>query len=135
MKKVMVALLIVVLVFVSGCSQNSSMQNSSEKAEDVSAEDINPEDFEESDINSPELLQYVQDNIYASLEEELNSDDFTIEQVKTIYISKEYLEELEYNSKSNIFFGYTLDEIESQFTGEKYVFTLGDDGKTVVRPV
>lgn len=133
MKKIMVALLIVVLVFASGCSQNSSVQNSSEKAEEVSAGDINPEDFEKSDIGSPELLQYVQDNIYASLEEELNSDDFTIEQVETIYISKEYLEELEYNSKSNIFFGYTLDEIESQFTGEKYVFTLGDDGETVVK--
>lgn len=133
MKRIILALLIVVLVFVSGCGQNSSMQSSSEKAEDVSAEDVNPEDFDESDIGSPELLQYVQDNIYSSLEEELKSDDFTIKQVETIYISKEYLEELEYNSKSNIFFGYTLDEIESQFSGEKYVFTLGDDGNTVVK--
>ena len=92
MKRIILALLIVVLVFVSGCGQNSSMQSSSEKAEDVSAEDVNPEDFDESDIGSPELLQYVQDNIYSSLEEELKSDDFTIKQVETIYISKEYLE-------------------------------------------
>ena len=37
MKRIILALLIVVLVFVSGCGQNSSMQSSSEKAEDVSA--------------------------------------------------------------------------------------------------
>ena len=133
MKKVMVALLIVVLIFVGGCSQNSNMQIISEKAQEVSDVDINTEHFEESDLGNPELLQYIKDNIYASLEKELKSDDFTIEQVEAIYISKEYLEELAYNSKSNIFFGYTLEEIESQFSDEKYIFTLGDDGNTVVK--
>ncbi|MDO4650176.1 MAG: hypothetical protein Q4B26_16175, partial [Eubacteriales bacterium] len=49
------------------------------------------------------------------------------------YISKEYLEELQYNSQSNIYFGYTLEEVEQIINGEKYIFTLGEDGTTVVQ--
>lgn len=55
-----------------------------------------------------------------------------MENVEAVYISKEYLEEAAYNSKSNIYFGYTKDELDKQFLGTKYVFTLGDDGKTTV---
>ena len=83
-------------------------------------------------LNDTELLQYVQDSVYADLEESFQSDDYVIDEVKAIYISKEYIEELEYNSKSNIFFGYTLAELDEQFQGKKYVFTLGDNGETTV---
>lgn len=83
-------------------------------------------------LNDPSLLQYVQDNVYAGLEGEFQSDDYVIEEVNAIYISKEYLEELEYNSQSNIFFGYTLQELDEQFQGKKYVFTLGENGETTV---
>ena len=47
-------------------------------------------------LNDQNLLQYVQDSVYAGLEEELHSDDYVIEGVDAIYISKEYIEELEY---------------------------------------
>ncbi len=83
-------------------------------------------------LNDPELLQYVQDNIYADLTGHLDSEDYKIESVDAIFISKEYLEELEFNSKSNIYFGYTLEELDEQFQGTRYVFTLDENGKTMV---
>ncbi|MFR2911106.1 MAG: hypothetical protein ACLTD7_10190, partial [Clostridia bacterium] len=72
MKKVMVALLIVVLIFVGGCSQNSNMQIISEKAQEVSDVDINTDHFEESDLGNPELLQYIKDNICNGVQREHN---------------------------------------------------------------
>ena len=42
------------------------------------------------------------------------------------------LKELTANSKENIYFGYTLSALEQQFQGTKYVFTVGDDGHTIV---
>lgn len=83
-------------------------------------------------LNDPELLQYVQDNIYADLTGQFDSEDYKIESVDAIFISKEYLEELEFNSKSNIYFGYTLEELDEQFQGTRYVFTLDENGKTIV---
>ena len=53
--------------------------------------------------------------------------------VASIYLSKEYIEELEYNSKQNIYFGYSLSELNEQFQGKKYVFTLDENGSTVVK--
>lgn len=87
-----------------------------------------------SSLNDEALLQYIEDQIYSDLEDQFNNEDYIIEEIQTVYISKEYLEELSYNSKSNIYFGYTLDEIEEQFDGMEYIFTLGEDGTTVVQP-
>lgn len=84
-------------------------------------------------LDDPALLQYVEDNLYATLEDEFASDDYIVEDITAVYRSKEYLEELEYNSQENIFFGYTLTELEEQFEGQRYVFTLGEDGSTGVQ--
>ncbi len=93
------------------------------------ADDDEP-DFET--LDDPELLQYIEDSIYAGLEENFASDDYAVQDIHSIYISKEYLDELEYNSQSNIFFGYTLKELDERFSGTRYVFTVGDDGHTAV---
>ena len=87
-----------------------------------------------SDLSDENLLKYVEDNIYSGIVDELNSDDYFVEEVSAVYVSKEYLEELEYNSRANIFFGYTLEDVENTFSGEKFVFTLGEDGTTIVKP-
>ena len=87
-----------------------------------------------SGLNDPQLLQYVEDTVYSELAAEFSSEDYIIENVSATYISKEYLEELAYNSQANIFFGYTLQELDAQFQGTRYVFTLGDDGETIVKP-
>lgn len=85
-------------------------------------------------LNDPELLRYLEDSVYAELIGDLNSEDYFVENVSAVYISKEYLEEMAYNSKTNIFFGYSLEELDAQFQGTRYVFTLGEDGETVVEP-
>lgn len=87
-----------------------------------------------SDLSDENLLKYVEDNIYSGIVDELNSDDYFVEEVSAVYVSKEYLEELEYNSRANIFFGYTLEDVENTFSGERFVFTLGEDGTTIVKP-
>ena len=84
-------------------------------------------------LDDPNLLQYVEDTVYADLVDEFASEDYIIENVAATYVSKEYLEELSYNSQSNIFFGYTLAELDKQFQGTRYVFTLDDNGQTVVQ--
>ena len=85
-------------------------------------------------LNDPALLPYIEDTLYAQLVGTLNSEDYFVENVSAVYISQEYLDELAYNSQANVFFGFTLAELEAQFQGEKYIFTLGDDGKTAVEP-
>jgi hypothetical protein len=85
-------------------------------------------------MNDANLLQYVEDKVYADLENNFESDDYIIEDVQAIYISQDYLDELAYNSKSNVYFGYSLEDIENQYNGTKFIFTLGDDGTTVVQP-
>lgn len=93
-------------------------------------------DMERSDFDSLEdtdFKYYIEDTIYDDIISQLNSDEYFVENVEAKYISKEYLEELEYNSKENIFFGFTLSELEEQFQGTKYIFTLDDNGNTVFR--
>lgn len=87
-----------------------------------------------SDLSDENLLNYVEDNIYSGIVDELNSEGYFVEEVSAVYVSKEYLEELEYNSRANIFFGYTLEDVENTFSGERFVFTLGEDGTTIVKP-
>ena len=85
-----------------------------------------------SGLDDPELLTYVETKVYSDLITELDSDDCFVEKVEAVYLSKEYVEELTYNSQHNVFFGYTLDELEQEFQGKRYVFTLGNDGQTTV---
>ena len=84
-------------------------------------------------LNDPNLHRYIEDSVYEDLVSTLDSDEYFVENVSAIYVSKEYLEEIAYNSQANIFFGFTLAEITEQFTGTKFVFTLGDDGQTTVK--
>lgn len=86
-------------------------------------------------LKDSNLLKYVEDSIYENAINALDSDMYFVENVKAVYISKEYIEELEYNSKNNIYFGYTLQELDEQFQGKKYYFTVDDNGKTVVKEV
>lgn len=85
-------------------------------------------------LNDPKLLGYMESTVYAEVLDHIDSTKYAVDNVEAVYISKEYLEESSYNSKSNVFFGYTLDELDEQFQGTKYVFTLGNDGKTTVKP-
>jgi len=85
-----------------------------------------------SGMSDPNLLRYTEATIYDNLVSALDSDEYFVENVSAVYISQEYIDELAYNSQANIYFGYTLAELAEQFQGKKYVFTLGDDGTTIV---
>ena len=85
-------------------------------------------------LSDPALIRYTTDSVYQSLVENLDSESYFVENVSAVYISQEYIEELAYNSQANIFFGYTLSEINSQFVGERYIFTLGNNNQTIVQP-
>ena len=135
------ALILAISLILSGCNVQSSdttESDSTSKNEDTVQEYMELCDEEVASqftsLSDPQLLQYVEDSMYQSMTLEFNSDDYIVEDVSAIYISKEYLEELEYNSQANVFFGDTLDEVAKQFDGGKYVFTLADDGTTTVQP-
>lgn len=98
----------------------------------------NESETQTADVSFPNLrdsalLPYVEEAVYNDLVTELGSDSYFVENVQAIYVSKEYLDDLTSNSRKNIYFGYTLEEIEAQFQGEKFVFTLGNDGRTIVQ--
>lgn len=84
-------------------------------------------------LSDPELLQYMEDQIYASLDGGLGSDDYVIEDISSVYISQEYLEELAFNTRPNVYFGYTLAELDAAFEGKRYIFTCDENGETVVQ--
>lgn len=83
-------------------------------------------------LNDADLLRYIEDDVYNRIVEELDSEKYFVQEVKATYISQEYIDELDYNSKSNVFFGYSLDELDQAFQGTRYVFSLGDNGETIV---
>ena len=85
-------------------------------------------------LNDPNLLPYMKDSVYQAVLDNIDSNEYFVENVNTIYISDEYLEELAYNSQANVFFGFTLSELEQQFQGKRYVFTLSDTNETTVKP-
>ena len=92
----------------------------------------NPEQFK--GLNDPSLLPYMKDTVYKAVVENLDSNEYFVENVSAIYISDEYLEELAFNSQANVYFGFTLDELEKQFQGQRYVFTLSETNETTVKP-
>ena len=94
---------------------------------------VQTEGIEYAKLSDPDLRRYIEDAVYAQLIQDLDSNNYVVERVQTAYVSQEYIDELEYNSKSNIYFGFTLEELESYYQGERYVFTLGEDGHTTTR--
>ena len=150
MKRI-IALLLAVFMTLTGCTQQivqnptsetstsaetetssaltSGMDQTAEQDSPVFAEDVEP-NF--ATLSDPALLQYVEDNIYSDLIARFDSEDYIVESVNAVYVSEEYLEEIAYNSQSNVFFGHTLEELDAQFQGTRYIFSLGENGETVV---
>ena len=133
--------LLMILSILQGCTvQNNESTESSEPETTTEASttttQLNNEDGvvpEFESLSDPKLTAYMEDAVYAEVIDHIDTNKYIVENVEAIYISKEYLEEAAYNKKSNIYFGYTKDELDKQFAGTKYVFTLGDDGKTTVQ--
>ena len=136
------ALCIVMLCTVfSGCAETLSGKAAESTKSAVKPPEVDPSGVapstatanvpDLSDANSsftsmadPKLLPYLEQNVQNGLQEMVCSAEYRVVGVKAAYVSKEYLDELAYNSKENVFFGYTLSELNERFGGAKYVFTL-----------
>lgn len=130
MKRLIAILLVCTML--TGCAAQTATNNNSDPMESTSKNETVEIEFE--NLNDPALIDYVEDAVYSDLVVQLNSADYLVENVQAVYISKEYIEELYYNSQSNVYFGYTLAELDAFFQDTRYVFTLGDDGQTTVKP-
>lgn len=141
MKRIL-AILLSCAMLLSGCSASHDRDAMNDTSESTTSatDSISDTEISKAEINGfeqlsdPELLSYVEENIYSELLDELNTPEYFVENVSAIYLSDEYLEEVAYNSQANIYFGYTLDELNEFFQGQRYVFSLGNDGQTVVQP-
>ena len=93
------------------------------------------EDIKFTGMSDENLQTYIEDSVYSQLVAELDSTEYFVENVSATYLSQEYLQELAYNSQTNVFFGYSLSALDEFFQGTRYVFTLGEDGQTTVEPL
>lgn len=92
-------------------------------------------DFSEINLSDGRLTEYLEDSLMAGLEEDFGDDNFIIKEIEMKYISKEYIDEIEFNSNNNVWFGYNISELEEKFKDTPYVFSLSDDGETIVKPL
>lgn len=82
-------------------------------------------------LSDANLHKHMEGAIHSKLQNELGSElQFDIQ---TKYISNEYIEELAYNSKENVYFGFSAKELYNQFNGAPFVFTLNENNQTVVQ--
>ena len=114
---------------------NAESVSTQEAGNDTNVKKDDGLDFTVKGLDDEKLLSYVEDSVYEDLVNQLDSEDYFVENVEAIYYPKEYIEALASNSQSNIYFGFTSAELEEQFQGTRYVFTLGEDGQTVVVPM
>lgn len=145
MKRV-VSLVLSIIMLLTGCGQGQSQMtttsNSSTVAESIETIESTVEPIasdkvvpQYDSLDDENLLCYVEDAVYTELVQILDPEIYYVEGVETTYVSKEYLEEVEYNSQSNIFFGYSLADLDAQFQGKRYAFTLDENGQTCVQEI
>lgn len=139
MKKI-IALLLASVMCLSGCTSNTNTNKTEEStstettSEKTETSESSAKDLDWDSLDDEESKQYLVDSIQANLENDLGSDDYKINEIYTSYVSKEYLEEIDYNSQSNIWFGYTIDEIDEAMGDTQYVFTMDENNNTEVIP-
>ncbi len=139
MIKRIISIILALIMALTGCVR-PNIEKSSTKQETL------PLDNEKSDsadlvddmphfdsLSDKKLLAEVEDLVYRETIDALDGKDYVVENVSSVYISKEYLEEMAFNSQANVYFGYSLSELNEVFEGDSYIFTLGEDGKTKVQ--
>lgn len=130
--KRLIAVILCITLLLAGCGI-TSYEHGQQTEMTVGLTDIIDIEQQYSSLDDELLLTHVEDLVYQKTVSSLNSEEYFVENVSTIYLSKEYLEEVEFNSQSNIYFGYTLSELDELFQGTKYVFTLSETGTTTVQ--
>ena len=130
----LLALVLSVSLALSGCGiQGTGSQGTDEQAAQSQAQGQTEQEPSYSSLNDPDFLDDVEDAAYESVVEELAEQGYYLENIQVAYLSKEFIDELSYNSKENVFFGYSLSELDEQFEGERYAFYPNDLGETDVK--
>lgn len=127
MKKIVV-LILVFSIILSGCGTSTQKITSKQIETITNQEEVI---IENKDYSSSTVLSDIENQVYKDAIETLDNN-YYVQDVKAVYLSDEYLKEVNYNSQENIFFGYKLSDLDKEFAGKKYVFTLASDGKTTV---
>lgn len=127
MKK-LTALLLALCIFLNGCSVRNDNPQSSVH-ERVSGAFQTVSDAENS---ATEMPGFFDSEFYSEVESVFESCDLTIENIQLQFLSKEYIEELDYNTRENIFFGELLSDLNESYGDKKFIFTL-ENGETVTR--
>ena len=127
----LLALLLSVSLVLSGCGiQGIGSQGTEAQSP---AQGQTKQELSYSSLDDPDFLDDVEDAAYESVVEELAEQGYYVENIQVAYLSKEFIDELSYNSKENVFFGYSLSELDEQFEGTRYVFYPNEDGVTDVK--
>lgn len=144
MKK-LIAAMTAFAIILCGCSSNVSEANASSTTITTIEAKMNQSDENENSIYLDEnsfdeledelLLDYVENQVYDQVVSVLDTDNYYVECVNAVYYSQEYIDTLMGNSQPNVYFGYTMNELNDIFGDERYVFTLDDNGKTIVQPL
>lgn len=129
-----VAFVVTMALVMCGCNvQNFAYARETDSTTDAADEvPIDGLLAECSGPNDPNYLRLIENAVTESLYDQLDSSQYIVETVQARYISQEYLDEVAYNSQANVYFGYTLEELDALFAGTRYVFDLGDDNQTTV---
>ena len=143
MIKRLISYVLVLSIFITGCTNNKiienkeSTPNSNKENIDEFNYDINQQlaELDYANMSTPELEFFVTQQVYYQLLEEIDLEKYYIEDIQAVYVSKEYIEEIEFNTKENIFFGYSLNDVKEAFADTKYVFSVDELGETIVKKV
>lgn len=143
MKKVL-SLFLCAAILLTGCTADEHSEagktSSAPQTDIVMSSDSDTsyeiaDDVQYTALDDENYLTHIEDVVYDETVKSLNSEQYFVENVKAIYVSKEYLQETDYNSQSNIYFGYSLTDLNEVFQDSKYLFTLGEDGTTTVQQI
>ena len=130
MRKILM-LFLALLIAISTCWTPWQQSVSAQEVQEVGLDEETLAKYQS--LDDPALLEYIENSVYHDVVSQIDNNQYIVENVQAVYVSKEYLEELEYNSKENEWFGYKSSELTQMFQGKQYMFTLGKDGNTEVK--
>ena len=135
------SLILVAVLTLTGCSfpkggMYESSMTEEESAVDKELEGETPDSYSDGSpeyhLDDAQDLEEYSQIVYESIIDGIDSPNILVEDVQISYYSDEYIQDVIYNSKDSIFFGYSLSELENRFKGNKYAFSVADDGSTCV---
>lgn len=123
-----IIILLSCLLLLSGCSTKDQISESTSTTHQQTTNVTGNSDSIEP--SEQDVLDSVEDSVFSSIIDQIDGKKYYIENITSTFVSQEYLEELQFNSTNNSYFGYNLNDLERQFEGTRYVFYPSEDGST-----